>query len=1027
MKKKFLLFLLALYAVSISAANDVTFNIQGVEENDTVYAYISSNTYLKRMVITSDGQYTFSDIPAGCHSLKLEANGYNLPQAKSIVVNADGSVNPSVAINLAVTKASENPNQWSHHWEDDGSISGYVTTAHINQPTVIEYLGKKIVPSEVSYASSLYASHKIILANDESPWSEEYAYRLSETLSTIPNGWELAWQGKTMKFILTDMHVEDDIKILETSDSTMDVTLSADAFYYANPFLVSLDGVRGRFFSKRLHHAIVKLATDYGRNRDAANAILESRFGCSINVPSYEDLTSGITNEDASCFQDFMPSELVAIINMLEELPEGYHVTPHLKYLIRRQNGHYHPIYHDAAAVSWCVDNGYIEFMEWTFGGNNESFETQRLILHEKTHFLWAYSFSHSIKDDWIKVGGWYEDPNNFEGWATTKDVEFVTEYAHAKNPDEDMAESVAFYLKNPDKLLSRAPEKYEFIRDRIMHGTRYVSKIRDDLTFEVLNLFPDYDYPGKIKRLDIKVEGAPEEDKHVTIEVELNHIDGLTDGASGAITRISSPEAEKMGLEQYYDIGFVPVDGNQHLLRGDIMVSKYSRTDYWYSVGINLYDEHGNARMTNNNDIAWNLYIGNPLEDLEQPKYHPGTLAYELCDTILEDGHHAQNWKITCKVTDDVQVQSGVIRIGCEKYYSWNDLYGTYDDETQLFTFKYIVPDFYKEADYYVESLIIRDMAGNPNYISFSDSPLHQPRVYQTITTPNPDYEDPELDLNRIVVYAEPTNKMAPDGETLVTITFYARDNNSGVGRATYMLRDPQGIDHFEWIYHRNFFTTYFDGDPTVWEKYTTTTILPQGSAPGIWGLANISLEDKALNSKTFNFVETCIFEPDNSNTDYILFAEMEEGNNSIAINMSSDTYNIDKYNYRIIHDETGMEISGEVDLTTSNNSKARAPRFNTNMPGLQFVDVSSLPDGEIIVITTAMDSDGNNLAVKSAKLNKIQQGIDGISSASDSRSVDVYTLQGYLVGSKVKVADLQKTLRPGVYVINNKKIIIR
>ena len=66
----------------------------------------------------------------------------------------------------------------------------------------------------------------------------------------------------------------------------------------------------------------------------------------------------------------------------------------------------------------------------------------------------------------------------------------------------------------DPDKLRSRSPAKYEFIQNRVMHGTRYISKIREDLTFEVYNLYPDYVYPGKIIRVDIQVEGEPEEDK---------------------------------------------------------------------------------------------------------------------------------------------------------------------------------------------------------------------------------------------------------------------------------------------------------------------------------------------------------------------------------------------------------------------------------------------------------------------------------------------------------------------------------
>ena len=79
-----------------------------------------------------------------------------------------------------------------------------------------------------------------------------------------------------------------------------------------------------------------------------------------------------------------------------------------------------------------------------SFGNTNESFGTLRLILHEKTHFLWEFAFSDEIKNDWIALGGWYKDPNADSGWSTTKDTEFVSAYAHAINPNEDMAESVA-------------------------------------------------------------------------------------------------------------------------------------------------------------------------------------------------------------------------------------------------------------------------------------------------------------------------------------------------------------------------------------------------------------------------------------------------------------------------------------------------------------------------------------------------------------------------------------------------------
>ena len=284
--------------VSAYAGGKVSFNIQGIVSGDDIIVSVSSDTYLKAVSISTDGTYEFIEVPVGTHYLKVEAPGYNIPEAKSVVVDAAGNVIPNVTINLAVTKMSDNPDEWTHHWEEDGTVSGYVTTSHVNTPAEIEYLGKMIVPSGVSYASLLYTNYSIILSDDIEPWTEEYAYRLYETITTLP----VDWKSKTRKLDLTSEHVADDITILDQADSVQEVTLSADAFYYANPFLVDLDGVRGRFFSKRLHHALTKLITDFGKDDFAVDVILTTRFGCSVNVPDYAELTRGITDEDDACF-----------------------------------------------------------------------------------------------------------------------------------------------------------------------------------------------------------------------------------------------------------------------------------------------------------------------------------------------------------------------------------------------------------------------------------------------------------------------------------------------------------------------------------------------------------------------------------------------------------------------------------------------------------------------------------------------------------------------------------------------------
>ncbi len=978
--KRLVFTLCGLLTTMLALANaDVTVSLSGVKNGDNVTLSVSSNAFMKTINVTADGDYVFTDVPVGKHAVKVETSGYNLPDTKYVRVNEDGSVDPMTGIKIVITKMSDDESTWTHSWHEDGSIAGYTTSAYVNTPPTVEFLGKKIVPSDVPSHSILLDKYCYVLSDDGEPWTQEYAYRLMETMKTI---YDYNWNRDTTIIKLTADAIADDIKV-ETLGGGKEVTISKDAFVYANPYLVNLDGVRGRFFSKRLHHALVNLVTDFGNNRDKANEILMDKYGCSIYPPSYEELT--VTHEDAARFQEFHPQELVSIINMFEEMPTGFHKISNLKYLIRRQNGHPHPLYPDAAAVSWpTLDTGYIEFMEKAFNGKSLIDGAQRLILHEKAHFLWAKTFSDQIKNDWIELGGWYLVPGkDHDSWATTKDTEFVSAYAHAINPDEDMAESIAAYINEPEKLRSRALEKYEFIRDRIMHGTRYISSIPSHLTFEVLNLNPDYDYPGKIKSLDVKVEGKPEEDKIVTVDITLNHMEGFDDGASGAGLRVSSPAFIKDGKTyfQFHDLGLAPVDGDPFHLSGSITISKYSKTGYWTVGDIVVSDIQGNQRFEGSNDFVWNMYLNNPLEDLEPPVYEKGSLNYTLTDSII-DGREGQNLCVSWKVTDNVEVEKTFVRLGRnDGSYSFADFYGTYDEKTHTAHVNIPITEYFHCADYYAEFISVYDLAQTVTDVCFSDSPLDEPRKSIHVETKDPDTIAPELDLNRIVVYAEPTNKEAPDGETLVTINFYARDDKSGFNHGGFRLLDPQGLTHFDYHSHRNTGTSYFDGDPTLWEKYTIKRVLPKGSAPGIWGLSEMSLIDKAWNEKIYNFVETLIFEPDDNESDYVLFANIED-NSMLNFDLTSDKLNGFGFNYRIISDVSGEEISGSVDTNGSVTTRARATRATDGY----HIDISALPDGKIILITQILDRQGEVTAVKSITLEKSNTST-GIESRFDER----------------------------------------
>ena len=957
--------MLAILPLAALAA-DVKVILSGLATGDKVMLSIASGSYLATIQATENGTFTFVNVPEGKHSVKAEATGYNVMEALTVEVK-NNSVVPSQPLKIAVTKMSENPDSWNFEWKEDGSPSGHTTTAHKNEPAEIEFLGKMIVPADVPSFSILKEKYNIVLANDEKPWSQEYAYRMVETMKTIPTCWE-----KPAKISLTAEHLADDISVVNV-EGGCEVRISEDAFYYANPFLVNLDGKRGRLFSKRLHHALVNFITDFGREDWKVDFILTQRFGCSISGINYTELTQATTQENAACFQQFKPAELVSIINMFEEFPEGFRKVPHLRYLIRRQNGHDHPLYPEAAAVAWpTLENGYIEFMEKAFGGNSQELATQRLILHEKTHFLWQHVFSEEIKAEWIKLGGWYKDPNQPSGWSTTKTTEFVSAYAHGINPNEDMAESVADYVKNPAILMSRSIGKYEFIRDRIMHGVRYITTVPDHLSFEVLNLWPDYDFPGKIKRASITVDGKPEEDKLLTMEIELNDMPNIEDGASYAYTRITSPKFLDNGetKTQFYDIQMNPVEGSNHILRGTALISKYSKAGHWTAGDITTKDLQGNQRHEGHNDCVTDFFINNPMEDLHAAQYESGSLNYEITDTILE-GRQCQNLKITCKVKDDVGIQSVLVRVTSDAagFSQSVDYQGRYNPRTQVAEFNFPIKEFLPTANYYVSGLFIWDFAKTYTEVWFSESPQHEPVKKIFIQTSNPDTVHAEIDLNRIYVYAEPTHPEAPDGETKVTVNFYARDNISGLGMCEYYFIDPQGVRHGNYYYyHKNWNTEFFDGDPTVWEHYQIVHILPRGSVPGRWGLASLNVRDKAFNEYTYNFLETLIFEPDTDLSKYELFADMTDSQ-WLSISLASEGGSHFGFKYRIIHEQSGKEISG---IATGNSSvENRSKRGFTNAQTAR-IDVSSLPDGDLVVIANVLDENGKIETAKSVKVTK-------------------------------------------------------
>ena len=175
-----------------------------------------------------------------------------------------------------------------------------------------------------------------------------------------------------------------------------------------------------------------------------------------------------------------------------------------------------------------------------------------------------------------------------------------------------------------------------------------------------------------------------------------------------------------------------------------------------------------------------------------------------------------------------------------------------------------FFVTEYFPSGRYSVAYLNMKDAALNIGTQYFSRSSHHERPVVVKIRTSNPDTRKPTLDLNRISVSARPINPKNPDGQTEVTITYYAKDDKSGVGPVSYWLQDPVGKTYHAYHYHKNTHSLYFMGNPQEYKEYVIRHMLPKGSAPGTWGLREITLGDKGGNSISHSFARVLHFSVD-------------------------------------------------------------------------------------------------------------------------------------------------------------------
>ena len=914
--KYFIFFSLSISSISsLYSQSSISGFVKGLDNGDSAIITVQKSTeafYFKKIggnSTKSDIPFNFPGLANGKWALSIDAKGYLFPVAKVLELN-----NNTLENVITLTKSPDS--NFTYQWQDDSSYVGHAQQSYVNDSIEITVLGvAEKIPDNFNGINLLY-EYGFLLSDAITPWTNEDAFRLLNTIKRL-NFRKFGERDSVVVnavWRITDEYIDKDISFAKKG-SVDEITISRKAFTYATPLVVTLDGLKGKFFSKRLYNAAVYYYTDKGTLGYKIDEIAKTRYGFDFLVPS--EFLRNLMGETETNFQQFTPDEKLIILSMFEEFPDGMQRQDQLKYMVRRINGQPHPRYPTAPAIAW-VTNQNIEWMETAFKSQDITY-MQRLVLHEKAHFLWEHTFDSTTKNDWAVLGGWFLDPTSSTGWTTSNTTEFVSAYAHAKNPNEDMAESIAFYITNPDALRSRSLKKFEFVRDRLMKGTRYVSQIRPDLTFKVYNLYPDYFYPGKIIRTKLDVIGKAEEDKKIILEIELKDSDTTFGGAEQAWTTIYSPIGTFIGMS------LSPVNSRKTILRGERVISKLSKSGYWNIPQIVIIDQARNTRLENSSTYGIKCFVNNPLEDVTPPLYVQNTLKLDTLTDKFLDFRGIPASKVcgscadTLKPMKALRIKADIIEkntIGPYGRIYFNINFPTIDSTDKYNPRPYSMPtaadqgsglindvkdslkrvdilfpirDFYPSGYYSIPFFSMEDHAlnirgvfldkdtANKNFFMTPPNQANQRALRDSIyiQTPYPDYKPPVLDLNDITIKATPSIPEAPNGETLFEMWLWIKDESDFPGKASglkhgwYRLRDPQGLER-EISMQKDLGNLFYQFTPDSsiygFKRYYFSTLLPAGSPPGLWGVSAIILEDHALNKRSYGFTEIVRFDVDQS-----------------------------------------------------------------------------------------------------------------------------------------------------------------
>ncbi|MCY3819896.1 MAG: VCBS repeat-containing protein, partial [Gammaproteobacteria bacterium] len=286
-------------------------------------------------VVQPDGAgcFAFNAVPRGEHAVKVIAYGHETSPARPVrfpfraVWDAEAH---------AVRGLATDP--FVYHWEEDRTTpAGAEYSSRVVRPRVVEFQGATVDVVDSAAAERLRQEYNVLLVGEG--WSQEHAHRLFQTMQSIPQKVQDPFHDRYLPasaWRLTDEFIDGDISIDAADDGTREVAISSAAFVNAAPRIATVDGKRGVWFSRRLHHSAVRFVTDEGRDRRAYERIFKERYGVTTVIGNYTSLTAPTGHESHHNFQRFHANEILLLINMLEEMPTGMHKLDGMRYLVRR-------------------------------------------------------------------------------------------------------------------------------------------------------------------------------------------------------------------------------------------------------------------------------------------------------------------------------------------------------------------------------------------------------------------------------------------------------------------------------------------------------------------------------------------------------------------------------------------------------------------------------------------------------------------------------------------------------------------